>query len=51
MTFWSSEKLSNFKVNELPSTVNELRTYLIIDENRSSNIYQISKKLAKLNSN
>ena len=50
MTFWSSEKLSNFKVHELSSTVNELCTYLIIDEKRSSNIYQISKKLAKLSS-
>ena len=51
MTFWSSEKLSNFKVHELSSTVNESCTYLVIDEERSSNIYQISKKLAKLNSN
>ena len=50
MTFWSLEKLSNFKVHEISSTVNELCTYLIIDEERSSNIYQISKKLAKLNS-
>ena len=28
---------------------NELYTYLIIDEKRSSNIYKINKKLVKLN--
>ena len=50
MTFWSSERLSTFEVHQLSSTVNELCTYLIINEKRSSNIYQISKKLAKLNS-
>ena len=61
--FWSSEKLSNFKIHELSSIVNELCTYLINDDKRSINIYlinddkrsiniyQISKKLAKLNSN
>ena len=48
MTFWSLEKLLNFKVHEMPSTINELCNYLIIDEERFSNIYQISKKLAKL---
>ena len=50
MTFWNSEKLSNFKVHKLSWTVNELCTYLIIYEKKSSNIYKISKKLAKLNS-
>ena len=50
MTFWNSEKLWNFKVHKLSRTVNELCTYLIIDEKKSSNIYKISKKLAKLNS-
>ena len=41
----------DLKVHELSSTVYELCTYLIIDEKRLSNIYLISKKLAKLNSN
>ena len=50
MTFWKSENLSNFKVHKLSWTVNELCTYLIIYEKKSSNIYKISKKLAKLNS-
>ena len=31
-------------------TVNELCTYLINDEKKSSNVYKISKNLAKLNS-
>ena len=47
MTFSSSEKLSNFKVHALSSSVNEFCTYSIINEKRSSNTYQISKKLAK----
>ena len=38
MTFRYSEKWSNFKVHELSWTANELRTYLIIDEERSFNI-------------
>ena len=42
MTFWNREKLSNFKVHELPWTDNELCARLIIDEKRSSNIYKIS---------
>ena len=50
MKFWNSEKLSNFKVHKLSWTVNELCSYLIIDEKISSKIYKISKKLAKLNS-
>ena len=50
MTFWNAERLSNFKVHKLSWTVNELCTYLIIYEKKSSNIYKISKKLAKLNS-
>ena len=50
MTFWNSEKWSNFKVYKLSWTVNELCTYLIIYEKRLSNLYKISKKLAKLNS-
>ena len=32
MTFWNAERLSNFKVHKLSWTVNELCTYLIIDE-------------------
>ena len=31
MTLRNSEKLSNFKVHELPLTVNEFCTFLIID--------------------
>ena len=50
MTFWNSEQLPNFKVHKLPWIVNELCTYLIIDEKILSNIYKISKKLAKLSS-
>ena len=50
MTFWNSENFSNFKVHKLSWTVNELCTYLIIDEKKSSNLYKISKKLSKLNS-
>ena len=49
MTFCNSEKLSNFKIHKLSWTVNELCTCLITDE-KSSNIYKISKNLAKLNS-
>ena len=48
MTFWNSDKLSNFKVHKLSWTVNELCACLIIDEKRLFNIYKISKKLAKL---
>ena len=29
MTFWNSEKLSNFKAHELPLTVNELCTHML----------------------
>ena len=29
MTFWNSEKLSNFKVDELPWVVNELCTRIV----------------------
>ena len=36
MTF--SEKLSNFKVHKLSRIANELCTFLIIDEEKSSNI-------------
>ena len=49
MTFWNSEKLAKLKAHKLSWTVNELCTYLIIDEKRSSN-YKISKEFAKLNS-
>ena len=42
MTFWNSEKLSNFKVYKLSWTVDELCTYFIIDEKKSSNIYKVS---------
>ena len=48
MTFWNREKLSNFKVHELPWTDNELCARLIIDEKRSSNIYKIGENIAKL---
>ena len=48
MTFWKSEKLSNFKDHELSWTVNDLFTYLFIDEKISFNKYKISKKIAKL---
>ena len=48
MTFWNSEKWSNFKVHELSWPVIELCTCLIIDEKRSSNIYKSRKNIAKL---
>ena len=48
ITFWNSNKLSNFKVHELSRTVNELCTCLIIDEKGSSHIYKISKNIAKI---
>ena len=39
MKFWSSEKLSNFKVRKLSWTANEFCTYLIIDEKKNHLIF------------
>ena len=47
MTFWNSEKWSNFKVHDLPWTVNEFCTCLIIGEKVLSNIYESSKNVEK----
>ena len=45
MTFWNSEKLSNFKVHELSWTVNELGTSLTIDEKDHLIFTKLVKKL------